>query len=132
MPRAVCLDFEYGQGRVSPDLPNITDIFVLGEPLSCSHLRGNPSDRSPIGADEANRSVFQLGHGKLAVMDLQIVQNQEHLKPDESLLVHGVLIEHKPDFALTVGRRDHIDPQGRKQGFQGQITTPPQIPVKNR
>ena len=57
MPRAVCLDFEYGQGRVSPDLPNITYIFVLGEPLSCSHLRGNPSDRSPIGADEANRSL---------------------------------------------------------------------------
>ena len=32
MPRAVCLDFEYGQGRVSPDLPNITETQATEAP----------------------------------------------------------------------------------------------------
>ena len=63
---------------------------------------------------------FQPGRSKLAVMDLQIVQDQKHLlfggtnqalhKLDQPLLVHGVLIDHKPDLALTADRRDHIDP----------------------
>ena len=63
---------------------------------------------------------FQPGCSKLAVMDLQIVQDQKHLlfggtnqalhKLDQPLLVHGVLIDHKPDLALTADRRDHIDP----------------------
>lgn len=31
-------------------------------------------------------------------------------KSDQPLLVHGVLIDHKTDLALTADRRNHIDP----------------------
>lgn len=63
---------------------------------------------------------FQPGRDKLAMMNLQIVQNQEHFpfraadqtlqEADQPLLVHGVLINHEADFPLTVEGRDHIDP----------------------
>ena len=53
-------------------------------------------------------------------MDLQIVQDQEYFlfrstdqalhESDQPLLVHGVLIDHKMDLALTADRRNHIDP----------------------
>ena len=55
-----------------------------------------------------------------ACRDGPSVQDQKHLlfggtnqalhKLDQPLLVHGVLIDHKPDLALTADRRDHIDP----------------------
>ena len=81
-------------------------------------------------------AVFQPRRSKLAVMDVQIVQNQEHLlfsitnqalhKPDQPLWVHGVLIDHKPDFALTADCGEHIDPlplrfhwQHGRTAFQG-------------
>ena len=54
------------------------------------------------------------------MMDLQVVQDQEYFlfrgadqalhKSDQPLLVHGVLIDHKTDLALTADRRNHIDP----------------------
>ena len=54
------------------------------------------------------------------MMDLQVVQAQENFlsrgadqalhKADQPLLVHGVLIEHKTDLALTADCRNHIDP----------------------
>ena len=63
--------------------------------------------------------LFQPGRHKLAMMDLQIVQNQEHFpfraadqtlqEADQALLVHGVLINHKTNFPLTADRRDPID-----------------------
>ena len=56
----------------------------------------------------------------LAMMDLQIVQDQEYFlfrgadqtfhESDQPLWVHGVLIDHKPDFALTADCGEHIDP----------------------
>ena len=62
---------------------------------------------------------FQLGRSKLAMMNLQIVQNQEHFpfraadqtlhESDQTLLVHGVLIHHEPYFPLTAEGGDHID-----------------------
>ena len=64
-------------------------------------------------------SFLQPGRDKLAMMNLQIVQNQEHFpfrvadqtlqEADQALLVHGVLINHETDFPLTVDRRNHID-----------------------
>ena len=64
--------------------------------------------------------LFQPGRSKLAMMDLQIVQDQEYFlfrgadqtfhESDQPLLVHGVLIDHKLDFALTVDCGEHIDP----------------------
>ena len=52
--------------------------------------------------------LFQPSRSKLAMMDLQIVQNQEHFplrsadqtlhKADQPLLVHGVRIEHKTNL----------------------------------
>ncbi len=80
--------------------------------------------------------LFQPGRSKLAMMDLQIVQDQKHLlfggtnqalhKLDQPLLVHGVLIDHKLDFALTVDCGEHIDPlplrfhwQHGRTAFQG-------------
>ena len=63
---------------------------------------------------------FQPCGNKLAMMDLQVIQNQEYLllggtgqplhKLNQSLLVHGILIDHKADLTLTADRRDHIDP----------------------
>ena len=64
--------------------------------------------------------LFQPSRSKLAMMDLQIVQNQEHFplrsadqtlhEADQPLLVHGVRIEHKTNLALAADCRDHIDP----------------------
>ena len=64
--------------------------------------------------------LFQPSRSKLAMMDLLFRSDQKHLlfggtnqalhKLDQPLLVHGVLIDHKPDLALTADRRDHIDP----------------------
>ena len=64
--------------------------------------------------------LLQPGRSKLAMMYLQVVQNQEYFlfrgadqalhKSDQPLLVHGVLIDHKTDLALTADRRNHIDP----------------------
>ena len=63
---------------------------------------------------------FQPGLNQLAVVDLQIIQNQEHFplrgahqslhEPNQPLLVHRILIEHKANMTLAVDRRDHIDP----------------------
>ena len=93
-----------------------------------------------IGQQEKHRNfdlvVFRSGRSMLAMMDLQIVQDQEHLllwnanqalhKPDQPLLVHSVLIDHKPDFALTADCGEHIDPlplrfhwQHGRTAFQG-------------
>ena len=65
-------------------------------------------------------ALFQPGRSNLAMMDLQIVQNQEHFslrsadqtrhEADQAPLVHGVRIDHKTNLALTADRRDHIDP----------------------
>ena len=65
-------------------------------------------------------ALFQPGRSNLAMMDLQIVQNQEHFplrsadqtlhEADQPLLVHGVRIDHKTNLALAADRRDHIDP----------------------
>ena len=64
--------------------------------------------------------LFQPGSNRLAMMDLQVIQNQEYLllrrtnqplhKLDQSLLVHGILINHKAHLALAADGRDHIDP----------------------
>lgn len=63
--------------------------------------------------------LFQPDCGKFAMVNLQIIQNQEHFllrgtdqtlhEANEPLLVHGVLIDHKTDIALAADRRDHID-----------------------
>ena len=65
-------------------------------------------------------TLFQPGRDKLAMMNLQIVQNQEHFplraadqtsqEADETLLVHGVLVDHEADFPLTIDSRNHIHP----------------------
>ena len=65
-------------------------------------------------------ALFQPGRNKLAMMNLQIVQNQEDFpfraanqtrqKADQALLVHRVLINHVTHFPLPADRRDHIDP----------------------
>ena len=84
-------------------------------------------------------TFFQPGRNKLAMMNLQIVQNQEHFpfraadqtlqEADQPLLIHGVLINHKTDFPLTAKGGDHIDPlsfgfhwQNRRPAF-GRKTT---------
>ena len=57
--------------------------------------------------------LFQPGCGKLAMMNLQIVQDQEHFllrSTDQTLLVHAVLIEHKTNLALAADCRNHIYP----------------------
>ena len=64
--------------------------------------------------------LFQPFGSQLAMMDLQIVQDQEHFllrstnqtihKTNQPLLVHGVLIDHKANLALTADCRNHIDP----------------------
>lgn len=64
--------------------------------------------------------LFQPSRSKLAMMELQIVQNQEHFplrsadqtlhEADQPLLVHGFRIEHKTNLALAADCRDHIDP----------------------
>ena len=64
--------------------------------------------------------AFQPGRSKLAMMDFQIVQEQEHLlfwnanqtlhKSNQTLLVHGALIDHKTNLALTADCGEHIDP----------------------
>ncbi len=64
--------------------------------------------------------LFQPCCNKLAMMDLQVVQDQEHFllrgtdqtlhEADQPLLVHGVLINHKTNLALAAERRNHIDP----------------------
>lgn len=64
--------------------------------------------------------LFQPCRGKPAMMDLQIIQNQEHFllrfmgqAPHEAgqpLLVRCVLIDYKMNLALTADRRDYIDP----------------------
>ena len=66
------------------------------------------------------RMVFQPWRNQLAVVDLQIIQNQEHFplrgthqlhhEPDQPLLVHRFLIDHKANMTLAVNCRDHIDP----------------------
>ena len=77
-----------------------------------------------IGQQEKHRNfdlvVFRSGRSMLAMMDLQIVQDQEYFlfrgadqtfhESDQPLLVHGVLIDHKTNLALTADRRSHIDP----------------------
>ena len=55
--------------------------------------------------------LFKPGGSKLTMMDLQVIQNQEDLlfrrtnqplhKSNQSLLVHGILIDHKADLALA-------------------------------
>ena len=64
-------------------------------------------------------TFFQPVRNKLTMMNLPIVQNQEHFpfrvadqtlqEADQALLVHGVLINHETNFPLTADRRDHID-----------------------
>ena len=64
--------------------------------------------------------LFQPCCSKLTMMDLQIVQNQEHFplrsadqtlhEADQPLLVHSVLIDHKTNLALAADCGDHIDP----------------------
>ena len=64
-------------------------------------------------------TFFQPVRNKLAMMNLQIVQNQEHLpfrvadqtlqETEQALLVHGVLINHETDFPVTADCGDHID-----------------------
>ena len=71
---------------------------------------------------------FQPGRNKLAMMNLQIVQNQEHFplraanqtlhEADETLLVHGIPIDHKADLPLAVECRDHIDPMPLRLHWQ--------------
>ena len=78
-------------------------------------------------------TFFQPGRSKLAMMNLQIVQNQEHFplrtadktlhEADQSLLVHGVLVDHKTDFPLLADRRDHIDPLSFRFHWQHWRTT---------
>ena len=64
--------------------------------------------------------LLQPSRDKLAMMDLQIIQNQEHFplravdqtlhEADQTLLIHGILIDHKTNLPLTADRRNHIDP----------------------
>ena len=64
--------------------------------------------------------VFQPGRNKFAMMNLKVIQNQEHFlfwgtdqtlyEAGQLLLVHGVLIDHKADINLAVDCRNHIDP----------------------
>ncbi len=64
--------------------------------------------------------LIQPGCGKLAMMNFQIVQDQEHFslwitdqtrhEADQTLLVHAVRIEHKTNLALAADCRNHIDP----------------------
>lgn len=77
-----------------------------------------------IGRQEKHLDIlfvlFQPGRSKLAMMNLKIIQNQEHLlfrgtdqtlhKADQPLLVHRVLIDHKADITLVADCGDHIDP----------------------
>lgn len=63
---------------------------------------------------------FQPGFNKFAMMNLQVIQNQEHLplrradqalhKLDQPPLIHGVLIDHETHIALAADCRKHIDP----------------------
>lgn len=62
---------------------------------------------------------LQPGLHNPAVMDFQIIQNQEHFplrcadqalhKLDQPPLIHGVLIDHEAHIALAADRREHID-----------------------
>ena len=57
---------------------------------------------------------------KFAMMNLQIIQNQEHFplrradqalhKLDQPPLVHSIPIDHEPHMALAADCREHIDP----------------------
>lgn len=72
-----------------------------------------------IGRQEKHLDIlfvlFQPGRSKLAMMNLKIIQNQEHLlfrgtdqtlhKADQPLLVHRVLIDHKADITLVADCR---------------------------
>lgn len=63
---------------------------------------------------------LQPGFNKLAMMNLQVIQYQEHLplrradkalhKLDQPPLIHGVLIDHETHIALVADCRKHIDP----------------------
>lgn len=64
--------------------------------------------------------LLQPSLNKFAMMNLQVIQNQEHFplrradqtlhKLDQPPLVHGVLIDHETHMALAADCRKHIDP----------------------
>lgn len=65
-------------------------------------------------------AFLQPGFNKFAMMNLQVIQNQEHLplrcadqslhKLDQPPLIHSVLIDHETHIAPAADCRKHIDP----------------------